>query len=471
MPVCLTIAHQNNQLIIKNHQLYCQKHAYQHVLVDDSELSHDEIKTAWKYHVFYQHLRRLPENELLVLVNECAVFYIPESLEIIMAGRDFLVVDSSSDFSEENRAVQSNFMVARNTAQVRKSLFEFILFLHDGLLENGVFAQKESVGLRAMMGQHPYEERIAGHYLNVSTYVNWDKISCFVLNIGPLNVKNDIDKQVQGTLHNKKLNQVIVAQVNKTLALGTSIHDVKAYDPVSNEAFSVYNPMGKIAFAMLYTPNIAQSARITEHNLKRYCDLHGYALYVYRDKPAEIHESVYGNWLKPWVLAQHIEQHDWIFWVDSDVLVVNPQQKMETLLEGQDILLAKDLGGWHFNSGVMGFRHTPNNVEVLTELWHSFERVEDKSYVYSSQGDQFHIIEHLKNKGLADERNILDALSFNTPPALQTADSFMVHYMGQGEPWRTIHMAYDDEDSLRRLKPPPRYGLHHYQVTKRSFRL
>ncbi|MGQ3229241.1 MAG: hypothetical protein ACT6R2_10145, partial [Blastomonas fulva] len=38
-----------------------------------------------------------------------------------------------------------------------------------------------------------------------------------------------------------------------------------------------------------------------------------------------------------------------------------PIQKdaIPALLQGRDLLLAKDVGAWRFNSGVMGFRNTP----------------------------------------------------------------------------------------------------------------
>ena len=55
-------------------------------------------------------------------------------------------------------------------------------------------------------------------------------------------------------------------------------------------------PGRPIALMTLYTPNIGSYARVAERNFRRYCDTHGYTLYVHRDIPAEIGLNATGNW-------------------------------------------------------------------------------------------------------------------------------------------------------------------------------
>ncbi|REN08571.1 galactosyl transferase GMA12/MNN10 family protein, partial [Mycobacterium tuberculosis] len=74
----------------------------------------------------------------------------------------------------------------------------------------------------------------------------------------------------------------------------------------------------------------------------------------------------------------------------------------------RDLLLAKDIGGWQFNSGVMGFRNTPANARLLDRIWERIGGVADKSGVYSSQGDQYYTNEVLTEEGLVAEPHILD---------------------------------------------------------------
>lgn len=472
MPTCLTIAPSTEHEILLNHHLYCKHYGYQHISIDSSTLSNEQMKGIWKYHALYQHLLQIPDNDIIAMVNQHAAFFNPISLEDLMGvwlrgeERSFFAVDNSSEhpiepstYPAQGRSMQTNLIVVRNNAEGRNNLFNLILHLHDHILADGRFLTRESEVLRSFC-QHPCEETIVGHYPNLSVYVNWDALPCFVVNTGEQYLSGAPWSIVQNTLHSINRSRAAVHAINQTWLTSQHVHDFDEYLPLSEDKFSGYNTHGCIAFVILYTPNIASSGKVAEHNFKRYCDRHGYALYVYRDKPTDITDNIFGNWLKPWVLKAHISQHDWVFWIDADVLVVNPLQKIEPLLKDRDLILAKDMAGWHFNSGVMGFRHTRANIQLLDAIWERFTQVEDKTYTYASQGDQHHIINVIREHGLINENNIVDALTINTPPAMQTEHSFMVHYMGEGEPMRTKHMMYDDEKSIRRLKQ--NYAAHKY---------
>jgi hypothetical protein len=97
----------------------------------------------------------------------------------------------------------------------------------------------------------------------------------------------------------------------------------------------------------------------------------------------------------------------------------------------------------------MGFRNTGANAELLEKIWQRVTGVDDKSSVYSSQGDQFHTIEVLREAGMLNEQYIVDCLSINTPPQLATSDTLLTHYLGWGEPYRSVYMADDDATSQR----------------------
>ncbi|MDZ4354884.1 MAG: galactosyl transferase GMA12/MNN10 family protein, partial [Variovorax sp.] len=98
---------------------------------------------------------------------------------------------------------------------------------------------------------------------------------------------------------------------------------------------------------------------------------------------------------------------------------------------------------------VMGFRHTEGNLALLTQLWERITGVDDKSTVYASQGDQYYTNVVLGEHGLIGDAVITDLLSINTPPHLAGDDSLLVHFVGLGEPYRSVYMADVDARSKR----------------------
>ena len=162
---------------------------------------------------------------------------------------------------------------------------------------------------------------------------------------------------------------------------------------------STYNPGRPIALMTLYTPNIGSYARVAERNFRRYCDTHGYTLYVHRDIPAEIGLNATGNWFKPWLLHAYLQHHEWVVWLDADVLIADQQKALAPLLEGRDWLLAHDLGQWAFNSGVMAFRRTERNDAMLRDMMTTIAALHDRSSVYASDGDQLHFIRAMERDG------------------------------------------------------------------------
>ncbi|MEZ2352531.1 hypothetical protein [Caballeronia sp. RCC_10] len=87
--------------------------------------------------------------------------------------------------------------------------------------------------------------------------------------------------------------------------------------------YQALNADSPIALVVLYTPNIRAYGEIAERNLRRYCARHGYALHAYRDAPQEAGQNASGNWPKPWVLRRHLPAHEWVVWIDADVLVID----------------------------------------------------------------------------------------------------------------------------------------------------
>lgn len=238
-------------------------------------------------------------------------------------------------------------------------------------------------------------------------------------------------------LHDANLQALLVREANRALVHRQPVLQPPRYPALGNEQLTSINPGARIAFLTLYTHHVETYARVSQHNVCRYCERHGYAYHVYREIPEGIGPSIDGSWVRTWLLQPHLADHDWVIWVDADVLFYNQSRPIEPLLEGRDLLLAKDVCAWLFNSGVMGFRNTPRNLDLLRRIWSRIGEVADKSGFYSSMGDQFYTNEGLKQEGLLDEGSVLDNLTISTPPLLAGEDTLLVHFVSLVEPYRS----------------------------------
>jgi len=141
------------------------------------------------------------------------------------------------------------------------------------------------------------------------------------------------------------------------------------------EKFSCYNAGKRIAVVSLYTPEIKSYALESEHNIREYCELQGYTFYVYRE---HLDKTSHPNWSKSRALLNHIDDHDYVIWMDSDTLIFDQNKKFESIInlagEDKSILACEDIGssntnlpkGSLFNSGVVFFKNDARTKKILT---------------------------------------------------------------------------------------------------------
>ena len=446
----ISLLNRYDEEILRNHQYYARLYGYTHQSVETYMYPHARLKVVYKYNYLLQQLKAMAEGDLVMMIDGHSVVFRPMDVNALMNGRDSMVLNGPSD-PEAADIPLTNLLILRNTSAVRATLHEILMALH-GVLgaqdhpDEEILLQKFDVlGINSGMSDT---------YINVDWRINdWYKAQIFVVFLGTIGAWGEdgrvIRQKVRHFTHDLNLERLLVKQVNGHLIDGKPMMQPPSYPAISEDAVSHFNPDAKIALVTLYTHHITTYARVSEHNVKRYCDRHGYAYHVYRAIPAELDPSINGTWVKSWLLKNNIANHEWIIWVDADVLFRNQVQKLEPLLEGRDLLFAKDLCAWPINAGIMGFRNTPENVELIEKIWQRMLEVNDKSTVYCDQGDQFHTINVLGEHGLLNEVSILNCLSINTAPPMSTPDSFLTHYVGWGEPYRSVYMAHDDMLSQR----------------------
>ncbi|MGL4767511.1 MAG: galactosyl transferase GMA12/MNN10 family protein [Formosimonas sp.] len=448
MTKIITICEVADSELLRNHQHYAQLYGYTHQWVETGFMAHARLRTAYKYNYVLQQLKACAEGELLLMLDGHTAIFCPLSIEEAMAGRDTFVC-----LGPETAGVPclplNNFLVLRNTAANREILHRMLIALH-GVLAGQEHHVNEFDFLREF-GMLPTNAVLLDTYINVRwTIANWFNAKIFAVGLGMHVGYNAAGEVTDDMTHDRNLERMLLQRINATLIHGAPIMQLPDYPALSDDAVSHYNPQAKIALVTLYTHHITSYARVSEHNVKRYCDRHGYAYHVYRAIPEGVPDNIMGSWLKPHVLSQHFAQHDWVIWVDADVLFHNQAQKLEPLLDGRELLFAKDLCGWPINSGVQGFKNTPVNAQLLAQLCQRMNDVQDKSGIYSELGDQHHIINVLTEQNQLSEASVSNCLSINTPPQLANAETLLTHYVGWGDPYRSIYMAHDDAISLRR---------------------
>ena len=217
---------------------------------------------------------------------------------------------------------------------------------------------------------------------------------------------------------------------------------LKESNPARSRELYICNPGKKIAIVSLHTEQISSYAIHSEKSISQYCEKQNYTFYSYREK---IEKNCSANWSKSQAILNHISDHDYIIWMDSDTLVFNPSKKFEDILTKCDkdhlIIATKDIGeNSMLNSGVLIFSNSDFSKKILKE-WRDFSG--DKSHLYASGGDQEILCSVLK-KSDPEKNNlkIFEMSEFNTDPRFIKEDTFIVHFMAYPASLKTSFMGY-----------------------------
>jgi hypothetical protein len=406
-----------------NHRHYAREHGYRHVELDLSELSgsNNAVRWLYKYETLLRHLQQAQPNEIVLLLSENAALLRSTPLTDLMAGRDWLLVCSDSDLP------QTDILMFRNTPTVREKVADLV-----GRCRYGVVLPEREAGLLHNFTACPVQHRIGDVFVVVpaasnlqSVWANWPAFSVSIQD----------DKQ------HRRFRTALLEHINECRARGLPYLTLTDTGVRETSAHSVFQPNRPIAIVTLYTPNVVGYGRIAEANFRRYCERQGYTLYVHRDIPAQLNDGkTSGNWFKAALLREYLPNHQWVFWLDADVLINDMNQRLEPFTHGRQTVLARDMGTWRFNSGIMGFQRNQQNYDAFARVIDECARLEDKSHVYASQGDQHQFIRAFEE---LPDVHVSSFIDINTPWIYRRPDSFMVHYFGMWEDNRALMMDHD----------------------------
>ncbi|WP_232470943.1 hypothetical protein [Caballeronia hypogeia] len=388
-----------------------------------SDLSGAENSARWlyRYETLLHYLSQAADNEIALLLSENAAILRPVELPVLLAGRDWLLTCA------ESQQPQTDIQLWRNTEAVRRGLLELVR-----ACRFGAELPAEEAGLLHRFAACPSRHQIAGTHVVVpaaahleAVWATWPSFAA----------------SVEDKKHHRRFRRALFERVNECNTRGGTLLPGAGSGEPDAAPRTVYNPNKPIALVTLYTPNVACYGRIAEANFRRYCERHGYTLYVHREIPAHLNDGkTSGNWLKPALLREYLPSHQWVFWLDADVLINDMNQRLEPFTQGREFILARDVGSWMFNSGIMGFQRNQRNYDAFADIMDQCAKLEDKSHVYASEGDQFHFIRAFKDLQASQVSNFID---INTPWVYRRPDSFMVHYIGMWQDNRALLMEHD----------------------------
>lgn len=383
MPLCLSFFQRKDDAVLRNHAHYCRLFGYEHQWSDNDHILHPVLYGSAKYSQILRCLRALAQDDWLLFLDGDSVVFHPVAIETLMEGRDLLVLESPA-VGEHPGLAMTNMMVLRNTSANRAMLHQLIEDC--GRVIALVTDRLDEAARLRPAGMLACNATVGDIYVNVSWRITqWFHARIFVVGMGPLPIAPQGGGWREDMLHDLHLQRLLVDQVNDALTQGRPVLQPPTYPELSSDPVTTYNAGARVAFLTLYTHHINSYARVSEHNVKRYCERHGYTYHVYRAVPPEIGPGINGSWVRAWLLQQHLAHHEWVIWIDADTLFFNQTRRIDSLLEGRDLLLGKDVGAWSFNSGVMGFRNTARSAELLARIWARIGNVDDKSSVYSSR--------------------------------------------------------------------------------------
>lgn len=118
-----------------------------------------------------------------------------------------------------------------------------------------------------------------------------------------------------------------------------------------------------------YTNNIKEISDISYESYQNFCNKNNIEIQRFELNDIERPASWYKIQL---ILDEFKHGYDYIMWVDADTLLINNEFKIESILdEKSEIFISDDILG--INCGVMIWKNTENNKNILNKIWDSTE--------------------------------------------------------------------------------------------------
>lgn len=133
----------------------------------------------------------------------------------------------------------------------------------------------------------------------------------------------------------------------------------------------------RIALVSLCDNGYSEMADISFPNFKAYCDIHGYDFISYKEP---IDKTRSAHWSKINAVLENIENYDWIWWLDTDALIMDKNKKLEEIIDDNYSMIFtnnKDypipgnddfvINGSYISNGSSFYKNDPIAIKFLEE--------------------------------------------------------------------------------------------------------
>jgi hypothetical protein len=123
--------------------------------------------------------------------------------------------------------------------------------------------------------------------------------------------------------------------------------------------------------------------------IKNYCSKNNYKFIIDNEDIDTVYDkSRDPPWFKIKVIEKNLNECDYLVWIDADTHVMNPNKKIEYLieryLENKSILIAREGRSDSINTGVMIWRNSDYTKSILNEVWNNKENFDQSFHEQAS---------------------------------------------------------------------------------------
>jgi len=214
---------------------------------------------------------------------------------------------------------------------------------------------------------------------------------------------------------------------------------------------SKINEIKKPKFAIVMFSDVVKPNSIYEHAISefyQYADIHGYKFILNQQRYDDEREVFYMKLLvvqEAIIEALKTKEYDWIFWIDGDVMLANPNIKLETFLpedEKVNFIVAADHHGLNAGAFLIRVNSWSLNFMIRT-LSYQYYHI-DKVLPFADQTSINNIL--LEDK--EDEHYVVVPQSwFNTYPDKRHGGEMILHFAGRKDKDKDLKETRDEIDN------------------------
>lgn len=207
--------------------------------------------------------------------------------------------------------------------------------------------------------------------------------------------------------------------------------------------------MKNICIVVMYTDNYSKMASITvENNIKLYCNLHNYGLYIDQYKTVDSSRSFQWHKIKLCKELLLTNKYEWLFFLDIDCLIMNSSIRLESFIDenysyilpshcmpAQDTPITTVDGVQNIISSQFFVRNNEKGIAILNAIWDANNGIDINEFDHEGRATRIVInSEQFKDDIKIIEEHLLNRFwYFNNPYMLNHFKGINDHVWQPGD--------------------------------------